>query len=147
MKRTLDALIVNFKQNIHPSRNLSVDETMVGFRGRYGAKQYMPNKPNKYGIKAFTLADSSNGYILDIIVYTGADTLPDCPNIQHLPQPAKIVQLLVNDYLDEGRVVFTDHYYTSIPLAQALESRSTAFTGTCMKNRQQIPPQFRQASF
>ena len=53
----LDAVISNFKGNMHPSRNLSVDETMVGFRRRFGAKQYIPTKPNKYGIKAFTLAN------------------------------------------------------------------------------------------
>ena len=53
---------------MHPSSNLSVDETMVGFRGQFGAKQYIPNKPTKYGIKAFTLADSKNGYILDALI-------------------------------------------------------------------------------
>ena len=42
-----------FNKHIYsPSRNLSADETMVGFRGRFAAKQYMPAKPNK---KAFTL--------------------------------------------------------------------------------------------
>ena len=50
---------------------------MIGFRGRFGAKQYIPNKPTKYGVKAFTLADSLNGYILDVLLYTGADTLED----------------------------------------------------------------------
>ena len=64
-----DAVISNFKGNMHPSRNLSVDETMVGFRGHYGAKQYIPTKPNKYGIKAFTQADSENEYILELILY------------------------------------------------------------------------------
>ena len=76
--------ISNFKRNMHPSRNVSVDETMVGFRGRFGAKQYIPTKPSKYGIKAFTLADSNNGYILDILVYTGADTLPSSQNLEYL---------------------------------------------------------------
>ena len=48
---------------------------MIGFCGRFGAKQYIPNKPTKYGVKAFTLADNLNDYILDILVYAGADTL------------------------------------------------------------------------
>ena len=77
---------------MHPSSNLSVDETMVGFRGRFGAKQYIPNKPNKYGIKAFTIADSKNGYILDTLLYTGADTLDNSdPQYSHLPQPFRVV--------------------------------------------------------
>ena len=144
----LDALISRFKKNMHPSSNLSVDETMVGFRGRFGAKQYIPNKPTKYGIKAFTLADSKNGYILDALIYTGADTLDlSDPQYSHLPQPARIVLTLANDYLDQGRTMYTDRYYTSIPLAQTLEFRQTSFTGTCVKNRQQIPQLFRQKSF
>ena len=60
---------------MNPSPNLSMDETMVGFQGRFGAKQYIPNKPTKYVVKAFTLAESKNGYILDILLYTGGDTL------------------------------------------------------------------------
>ena len=61
----------------YPGRELAVDETMVGFRGRFAAKQYMPNKPTKWGIKCFTLADSANGYVLNVLVYTGRDTLAD----------------------------------------------------------------------
>ena len=75
VKPFCDALITNFQANYQPSQNLAVDETMVGFRGRFGPKQYMPNKPNKYGVKAFTLASSEHGYMLNILLYTGADTL------------------------------------------------------------------------
>ena len=75
VRTLLDGLITNFKSSMQPSSNLSVDETMIGFRGRFGAK--LPNKPTKYGVKAFTLADSLNGYILDVLLYTGADTLEE----------------------------------------------------------------------
>lgn len=34
-----------------PSRYLSVDESMVGFKGRSSLKQYLPNKPTKRGLK------------------------------------------------------------------------------------------------
>ena len=102
----LDVLFANFKGNMHPSANLSIDETMIGFRGRFGAKQYIPNKPNKYGIKAFTLADSANGYVLDTLIYTGADTLDHSdPQYASLQQPARIVLTLCNDYLEQGRTV------------------------------------------
>ena len=43
--------------------------------------------------------------------------------------------------------MYTDRYYTSTPLAQTLEFRQTSFTGTSVKNRQQIPQLFRQKSF
>ena len=108
----------------------------------------MPNKPTKYGVKAFTLADSLNGYILDILLYTGADTLESSNHrYSHLPKPAQIVMSLTKDYLQQGRTIYTDRYYTSIPLIQTLENHSTYYTGTCMKNRQQIPKNFRQKTF
>ncbi len=141
-------LITLFKSNMQPSTELSVDETMVGFRGRFGPKQYISNKPSKYGIKAFTLADSNTGFILDILVYTGADTLINSnPAFSSLPQPGRVVMKLLGDYLNEGQSVYTDRYYTSIPLAKALEDHSTSFTGTCQKNRKMLPAQFRSSTF
>ena len=54
IKPLCESLIANFQAHYYPSQNVAVDETMVGFRGRFGPKQYMPNKPTKYGIKTFT---------------------------------------------------------------------------------------------
>ena len=71
---------------------MAVDETMVGFRGRFGPKQYMPKKPVKYKrIKAFTLADSGEEYVLNILLYTGTETLTVInPEFSQLPQPAQV---------------------------------------------------------
>ena len=63
VKYVLDILIPNFQWAFSPTRNLSVDETMIGFHGRFSSKQYMLAKPFKYGIKAFTLANSTHGYM------------------------------------------------------------------------------------
>ncbi len=75
VKKVVKLLVTNFQSAFAPSRDLSVDETMVGFRGRFGPKQYMPQKNTKYGIKAFTLAESEHGYVLNVLVYTGRETL------------------------------------------------------------------------
>jgi len=64
-------LITKFQASYHPSRNIAVDEIMVAFYGRFAAKQYMPKKPTKWGMKAFSLADTSSGYVLNTI-YTGS---------------------------------------------------------------------------
>ena len=69
-----DCLITKFQARFYPGQELAVDETMVGFRGRFGAKQYMPQKPTKSRIKCFTRADSSTMYVLNTFVYTDADT-------------------------------------------------------------------------
>ena len=144
VKSLIDILIPNFQSSYKPSRDVAVDETMVGFRGCFGAKQYMPNKPVKYGIKAFTMADSKNGYVLNVLSYTGRDTLQEASTeYVDLPQPVRIVLHLIELYLDKGHHVFTDRYYTSIPLAQALTDHSTSFTGTSMRNHVELPDPIR----
>ena len=141
----MDLLVPNFQASYNPSRDISVDETMVGFRGRFGPKQYMPNRPPKCGVKAFNITHS---HILNILLYTGRDTLTNASSQYcDLPQPAQVVLHVVEPYLDQGRHVFTNRYYTGIPLAQALSDRSTAFTGTAMKNRVDLPDQIRSKSF
>ena len=109
IKPLLDHLLQRFRELYVPSDHLSVDEPMVGFRGRFGSMQYMPQKPTKWGIKAFTLADSTNGYLLNALVYTGAQTLEDADRrYTSLPVPGRVVMDILSPYLDEGFHVFTD---------------------------------------
>jgi hypothetical protein len=56
-------IISKFQEYYLPSSDLAVDEAMTGFKGRFHLKQYMPAKPTKWGIKAWGLADSTNGYL------------------------------------------------------------------------------------
>ena len=100
----------------------------------------MPKKPTKWGIKCSSLADSSNGYILNVLPYTGRQTLDDASS-EHAAQlqNARVVLHLADQYLDQGRHVFTDRYYSSISLAQALKTRATSFTGTMNKNHTDLP--------
>ena len=67
----MDLLIENFQKSYIPSRELSLDESMIGFKGRLGFIQYMPKKPTKWGLKAFILADGVTGYALNWKLYTG----------------------------------------------------------------------------
>ena len=67
----LDLVVSAFKNAYTPHQSLSVDESIIGFKGRLCWVQYMPNKPTKWGIKAWVLADSSNGYVSNFKLYTG----------------------------------------------------------------------------
>ena len=100
IRMLLDILLSKFQANYIPRRNLAIDETMLRFRGRFVGKQYMPKKPVKWGIKAFSLADSTNGYILNVLLYTGAETLDETDS-QHSTflQPA---MHLLEPYLNKG---------------------------------------------
>ena len=75
----IDRIVNNFKTHYEPQQNLSVDESMVGFKGRLSWIQYMPKKPRKWGIKIWTQADSTNGYVSSLKVYTGKIILHHLP--------------------------------------------------------------------
>ena len=99
MRSVLDILIPRFQASYDPS----VDETVVVFRGCFVARQYIPTKPQKYGMKAFMPADSDHRYMLKILVYTGVDTLVKADTrYSLLPQPARVVPHLLDPYLDKG---------------------------------------------
>jgi len=50
---------------------VSVDEAMIPFKGRLGIKQYMKDKPVKFGIKVWVLADVVTAYCHNFDVYVG----------------------------------------------------------------------------
>ena len=139
IKMFLDKLVPKFSAAYNPSENLSIDETMIGFRGRFGAVQYMLLKPTKYGIKVYSIADSSNGYVLGCLVYTGSEMHTSSAPYNHLPKTAQITMRLINPYLDNGYHLYTDRFYSSMVVASELEKRKTRFTGTLNSNRKDIP--------
>ena len=78
VRRFLDPLIKNFQEDYHPSCKLSIDESMIGFKGRLSFFQYLPKKPTKWGMKAFVLADSRNRYTYNWRLYTGKHKWVHC---------------------------------------------------------------------
>ena len=67
----LTPLIAHFQSAYTLHREVSIDESMIGFKGRLGFIQYMPKKPTKWGMKAFVLSDAHTGYMYNWHLYTG----------------------------------------------------------------------------
>ena len=67
----IDPLFGNFQSHYTLSREVSVDESMIAFKGRLSFIQYMPKKPTKWGMKAYVLADAHTGYLYNWYLYTG----------------------------------------------------------------------------
>ena len=88
----LDPLVKNFQEAYHLAREISVDESMIGFKGRMSFVQYMPKKPTKCGMKTFVLTDSRTGYTCNWRLYTckliNRHTVIHCTYIL-LPDPSK----------------------------------------------------------
>ncbi|KAK9704463.1 Transposase IS4 [Popillia japonica] len=54
-----------------PVEYVTIDEKLETFRGRYSFRQYIPNKPAKYGIKIFAVVDARTFYVLNQEIYVG----------------------------------------------------------------------------
>ena len=67
----IDYLCKRFRAVYVPKCELSIDETMLNAKGRFQYKQYIKIKPIKWGIKLFTVAESTTGYVLNVLPYTG----------------------------------------------------------------------------
>ena len=67
----MDPLLENFQAAYSLGQEISIDESYIGFKGRLYFIQYMPDKPTRWGMKAFVLADSSSGYTYTWRFYTG----------------------------------------------------------------------------
>jgi len=51
----LDIVVNNFRTNYIPAREISLDEGMLGWRGRLRFRVYNPGKIAKYGLLPFHL--------------------------------------------------------------------------------------------
>ncbi|XP_064618404.1 piggyBac transposable element-derived protein 4-like [Liolophura sinensis] len=130
-------LVNKFQHYFVPYKNISADESMIGFKGRVIFRQYVPKKPVKWGILARTLADGETGYMCNINIYYGRDgeAEPD----DNLTKTSRSVMKLIEPYLDKGYHIFADRLYNSVELAKALYNRNTYLTGTILLNRKGIP--------
>ena len=54
-----------------PERELSIDERMVHPKARFSFKQYIRNKPTRWGFKLWCLCNSSNEFTIQFTVYRG----------------------------------------------------------------------------
>ena len=73
VRTVIDYVRSRCQNNFKPTKNISVDEGMIAFRGRLSFKQYIPTKPTMYSIKVWMAADSSNRYVLNFDFYLGKE--------------------------------------------------------------------------
>ena len=126
-----------FQQYLIPSRELSIDEVMIAFRGKVAFRVYIRGKPHPWGIKAYVLSESCSGYLHNIIIYYGKEK-----KLVHIPglnQTTNVVLTLMAPLANKGYDLYTDRYYTSPQLARQLLEIGTTITETMMVNRRGMP--------
>ena len=131
----LDSVVEAIKSEYRPSKNVSIDEAMIPFKGRLSLKQYMPLKPVKRGIKVWECADSSNGFICDLEVYTGKQRNGNPEQgLGH-----RVVRNLTRPLVGKNHHVFVDNFFNSLALTEDLLRDQIYICGTIRGNRQGIP--------
>ena len=128
----------NFKMFYRHSRDISIDEAMKGYKGRTELRMYMPNKPEKFGIKFWARCDGRTAYMSDFQLYSGKrDRTPF--QIQY-GLGYRVVHEMTRDLVGLNHCVYFDRYFSSVGLLEHLLSDHIYACGTMMTNRKDAPP-------
>ncbi|KAL7631069.1 UNVERIFIED_CONTAM: hypothetical protein RMT77_018635 [Armadillidium vulgare] len=121
----------------YPSQNLSLDESLLLWKGRLIFRQYIKSKRSRFGIKIFKLVDS-NGVTVKTNVYTGK-----MEEENGFSKTETIVVNMMKDFLEKYHHLYTDNFYTTPKLYRYLKEHKTYATGTVRSNGQGMPKDFR----
>ena len=114
---------------------------LEAFRGRCRFRQYIANKPAKYGIKIYATVDARMFYTHNLEIYPGKQ--PNGP-FQSENDTISVVKRLVRHCSGSGRNITMDNYFTSVPLANDLcKNHKLTLVGTLRKNKKEIPSLFK----
>ena len=127
-----------------PGPNCTIDEQLVGFRGRCPFRIYMPSKPDRYGVKIWWICDSELSYAYNGQVYVGR-----VGTLSEVGLGNRVVLDLCRPIEQTRRNLTTDCFFTSLPLAQTLLTKGLTPLGTMKSNKAEIPetPHFRRSEY
>ncbi|KAG5861343.1 hypothetical protein JTB14_020060 [Gonioctena quinquepunctata] len=109
-----DMFVGNFERMMYPGSHMTVDEQLLGFRGRAPSRVYMKSKPGKYGIKLWALCDAANAYTHNLQVYLGKQN-----NTVEKNRGERVIIDRVEHLSDEYGIT-TDNFFTSKSLDDKL---------------------------
>lgn len=118
-----------------PAQHIAVDEGMVRYTGRRcPIRRRLPNKPIPVGMKFFAAVDVATGFMFD---FWWDDATLTAENCQLFPwgMTGEVVLRFIRPLPGRGYIIYTDNYYTSIPLAQELRRRGHHLIGTMRRSR------------
>lgn len=122
-----------------PNANLTIDEMLIEFHGRISFKQYIPTKPGKFGIKAFWMTESETAIPLRCLLYCGRQTFTPDQLEEHGGFVKTLIMNLAKPYLNCGRNITGDNYFSDISTSRTLLEKRTTYVGTIKSNKRCIP--------
>ena len=105
---------------------ISIDESLIPFKGRLSFRQFIPSKRARFGIKCWVLAGAANSF-----VYTGQDA----NGKKDVPLSTRVVRQLVVGIENLNHHLYVDNYYTSPALFRWLKDRHIYACDTVRKGR------------
>lgn len=126
-----------FLASNNPKENLSIDESMIKFKGRTSLKQYNPMKPIKRGYKLWCIADM-DGYIYNFEVYTGKNK----SNLQtksDLGLGGDVVMRMIKSFEGRNHRIYFDNFFSSVELLEVLKGKGIQAAATIRSNRKGLP--------
>ena len=130
----LDRMLPLFCRYCSPRQQLSLDEGMIPTKNRLAIKQYIRDKPVRWGIKSFLLC-----YILDTEIYTGQVRDRHWPL---LGSAGSVVRRLVENLqvTNKNHMLFMGCFYNSVMLFHLLKNElGVLAAGTVMPSRKHYP--------
>lgn len=124
-------------QSVPYEECMSIDEQLCTTKGKSYLKQYLPDKPHKWGYKLFVLSGVS-GFSYNFEIYTAQENDPTkrLSNEPDLGCSANIViRLLRGVPKYENYRIYFDNYYTTLPLLVELAKNGIHTVGTVRRNR------------
>lgn len=98
----------------YPTRELSLDESMLLWRGRLQFRQYVKGKCHKYGITIYSV-NEPDGLLIKMKVYAGSNDV-----LSGKGHGEKVVFYLMRNLLNNRHSLFMDNFYNSFSLASKL---------------------------
>ena len=105
----VDYFTKKFKDVYTPNKNMSIDERMMTYKGLLNFKRYLPDQPDKTGIKLYILAESKSGYVYNFDLHSG-----------HGKTTLETVHTLTEPIRNKGYHVYMDNYYNSVKVSEEL---------------------------
>lgn len=122
----------------HGTNQLSIDESMILFKGRSSLKQYNPMKPIKRGYKLWCLADQK-GYIKKFQIYHGKDEQLENDFKEYGLGERVVLSLSKNEWGGTIFLKFLIIFFTSLLLFEKLKIENNLACGTIRVPRKGIP--------
>jgi hypothetical protein len=134
-----DQFVNNCMSSYYPGQYLTIDEQLLPSKTRSpkGLIQFMPNKPDKFGVKIWMICDLESKYVLNLRPYLGACLQEhDSQGSDLLGE--NIVKRLSEFCYFKGHNITCDNYFTTYNLAMHLFEKKTTLIGTIKKNKREL---------